>query len=235
MTPGTSGTAGTSVTSGTSGTSGTSRAHDLGGRERSWHHRRTLLAAGAVVAVLGVSVLSDLPRTDTPALRRQDLAGFVTSLGAQVAQCSAGVHDALAAYGDATASPPKLPMSTAASYVQDGIDACSFINSGVVGLSSQQAPRTVLGLGVGSLPAQVGLWASFDAFSMLQDLKVVVAHPGDAAARRRYLAQVSALDQRRARVEQIVTSAEARAGAPRSDLALTEVLAYSVVGGAQPR
>lgn len=191
--------------------------------ERARHRRRGWVAAGVVVVVVAAAVVLDLPRRDSPALRRQDLSGFVTGLESEVGQCNAGLHDALAAYADARSVPPKLPVSTAASYVQDGIAACSFTNSGVVGLSSEQAPRTLLPLGLGPLPSQLGMWASYDAFSTLQDLKVVVAHPGDAAARSRYDAQVAALARRRAQVEQTVTRAQVAAGAPATGLPLTAV------------
>lgn len=193
--------------------------------------RRRWLAAGVAAVVVAVCVVTDLPRRDTPALRRQDLSGFLAGLESGVGQCSAGVHDALGAYDDARLRPAELPMSTAARYVQDGIVACSFTNSGVVGLSSSQAPRTVMPLGVGALPNEVGLWASYDAFSTLQDLKAVVAHPGDAAARSAYEAEVTALDNRRGLVERIVVHAQALAGSPPTGLALTEVRGFSASGG----
>ncbi|MHB8504256.1 MAG: hypothetical protein ACYDEN_00805, partial [Acidimicrobiales bacterium] len=128
-----------------------------------WYRRRNWVAAGLALAIVVASVVTDLPRRDTPALRRQDLSGFLSGIEDQVAQCNAGLHDALAAYHDALEPRPTVPVSTAAAFVEDGIAACSFSNAGVVALASQQAPRTLLTLGVGSLPSQVGLWAAYDA------------------------------------------------------------------------
>lgn len=194
-----------------------------------WYRRRSWVVAGLVLVVVAVAVITDLPRRNTPRFRREDLAGFISGLGSEVAQCNAGLHDAIVAYEEATSPHPKVPTSTAASFVQDGIAACSFTNAGVVALGSQQAPRTLLTLGVGHLPSQVGLWAALDAFSALQDLKVIVAHPSDAAARSKYRAQVVALDRRRSVIEQMVARAQTLAGTKRASFPLTEVRGFTIV------
>lgn len=188
-----------------------------------WYRRRGWLVAVAVVLVAAIAVVVDLPRRNTPALRRQDLASFLSGLETEVGQCNAGLHDAVHAYNDATAVPRTLPMSTAATYTQDGISACSFTNSGVVALASQQAPRTLLPLGVAKLPSQVGVWAAYQAFTALQDLKVVIAHPSSATAVATYDKRIAALNAQRAAIEHEITSAQHLAGARPADLPLTQV------------
>ena len=196
-----------------------------------WYRRRSWLWAVAVVLIVAVAVVLDLPGRNTPALRRTDLANFISGLDTQVGQCDAGLHDALSAYRDAVLPRPKLPMSTAAGYTADGIAACSFTNSGIVALGSQQAPRTLLPFGVGSIPAQLGLWADYQAFTTLQDLKVVIAEHGAPAAIAIFDTRVAALDAQRSRVEDQIVRAEHRMGAKPSLLPLTDVSPLPVPAG----
>lgn len=198
------------------------------GATRPWYRRRSWIVAGVVLFVAAIAVVTDIPGRNTASFRRQDLAAFVSGLQLEVAQCNAGLHDALVAYGDAAVTNSKVPTSTAATFVQDGIAACSFTNAGVVALASQQAPRALSTLAVGGLPSQLGLWAALDAFTTLQDLKVIVIQPGDSAARSKYMAEVAALDRRRSQIDQIVRKAEELTGAKRAALSLTEVSGFKV-------
>lgn len=179
------------------------------------------LAAVAAVA-LGVVVV-DLTTRATNDYRRSTLQSYFHTVDHDVAQCRTGLHDAVVAYVGAVTGTPPVAAGIDSLFTKQAIATCSFTNAGVVSLGSTQPPQAIGSPAVDHLAHQVDAWAYLDAFTLLQDLRVVIAHPGDTTARAAFAHEVAALHRRRARIEQLVASAERAVGAPVRPMHLTDV------------
>ena len=190
-----------------------------GARSGPWYRRSQWWVGVGVAVTIALLVVVDLPTRANPAGRRADLTGFVSEVEADVAPCSAGLHDALAAYRDAAAVPPKLSPSLAVAFDHDGAAACSFASSGVVDLAGLQAPTDLASLHAQAVAADAVTWATLDCLRALDDLASLEAHPS-AAARARVATDLAAADAERAVIERLARGAERNAGLPATGLPL---------------
>jgi hypothetical protein len=189
-------------------------------RRAGWARRRGLWVALAVAAVLAVAVIIDLPTGASASYRRQALSAYVAADDAYIAQCRAGTHDALVAYVRSTATVPTVSRSLAETFVIQGISVCSFADSGVVNLGSAFPDRVIASPVVDQIAPALDTWAYLDAFDLLQELKVALAHPADVAVRVEVARDVAAADVQRQRIESLVESAERQMGATAAPLPL---------------
>lgn len=199
--------------------------------------RRTAYWAAGVVAVLAVAVLTDLPTHASVSYRQGTLRGYLAAVGRDVAPCRVALHDALAAYAGSSAASaasaasgpsgpsaePRVPLSTAAQFTQQGIEACGFSNTGVVALGTTSPPRQVATPAVARIAHQVDAWAYLDAFTLLQDLKSVISHPGSRGGVAAFDRVLGATEARASLVERLVAAADREAGLPVDPIRLTAV------------
>ncbi|HLI24482.1 MAG TPA: hypothetical protein VKU91_05975, partial [Acidimicrobiales bacterium] len=116
-------------------------------------------------------------------------------------------------------------------FVNQAISVCSFADSGVVDLGNAFPDRVIASPVVDGIAPALDAWAYLDAFDLLQDLKVAVAAPGNAAVRAKVTADVAAADRQRQHVEALVESAERQMGAPARPLPLVALSPLMVGGG----
>jgi hypothetical protein len=196
-----------------------------------WRGRRGWLIAASLVVVVAVAIVSDLPTHTTGTYRQKDLASYVAADNAQIAQCGAGTHDALLGYLRSTAPRPTVSRSLVTTFVNQAISVCSFADAGVVDLGSAFPDRVIASPVVDGIAPALDAWAYLDAFDLLQDLKVAVADPGDAAVRAKVVGDVAAADRQRRRVEALVEAAERQVGAPARPLPLVALAPLMPGGG----
>lgn len=177
----------------------------------------------AVVVVAVVAVVLDVTTHTTPDYRRSTLQHYLHTVDHDVAQCRTGLHDAVVAYVGTVTGTPTVASGIDGLFTKQGIATCSFTNAGVVSLGSTQPPQVIATPTVDRIAHQVDVWAAYDAFTLLQDLRVVIDHPGRQSARQAFAHELATIQRRRSRVERLVASAERAVGAPARPLALTAV------------
>lgn len=182
--------------------------------------RRWWLAGAAVIAA--VAVLMDLPVHGGAGYRRTQLRSFLAAAHSDVAACSAGLRDALDAYTGWVAGTPNHSRGTAGDFSRQAIAVCGFADSGVVDLGSKAPPRSVASPTVDRIGPQLDAWAYLDAFTLLQDLRTLIARPSSAADRHAVDADLAQLRRRRATVERLVEAAERSRGLPPRPLPLVD-------------
>lgn len=158
--------------------------------------------------VAAVAVFTDLPTGATAHYRQQQVTGFLATVHRDVAQCNAGLHDAVAAYAAWQAGDGVASQSTAATFTRQAIAVCSFTNSGVVNLGNYQPPQAVASPTVDQIAPQVDAWAYLDAFTFLHDLQTLISQPSSAKDRRVASSELAALHARRTRIESLVLEAQ---------------------------
>lgn len=193
-------------------------------------HPRILAALVAVAAVAAITV-ADLPTRSTPAYRAHALAGYVAGIEGDVAECSAGVSDAVRAATGALRGAPDASVGMAGTLTQHAIAACSFTNNGVVDLAGLQPPPGTASPVTDAIAPSVARWVFPTAFTMLQALATVLDHPAARAPRRRFAAEVRLLQADRRRVEDLVGRAERAPRAAASPFRLVSLQPLLPGGG----
>lgn len=197
----------------------------------SWHRRAGWWIALAVVVVVGVFVAADVTTPSSAADRRASLSSYLSIVAGDVAQCSAGTHDAVIAWTRSLASG--VGLGTAKTFTTQAIAVCSFENSGVVALGT-----TIPARNLPPVAARIGsgadAWAYLGAFDLLQAMRVAEGAPGVRGDRLAVVRAAAAADSRRRGVEALVVEAERADGSPHRSLPLVQVtpLLPNGVGGA---
>lgn len=198
-------------------------------RRRRW---RWLWAGVAIAAAVAVGVV-DFPVHATNSYRRATLAGYLKHVASDVAQCRVGLHDAVVAYVGSIVGKPAVGPGIPALFASQGIAVCGFDNAGVVDLGQTQPPRSISTQSIDHIAPQVDAWAYLDAFTLLQDLRQVIAHPHSRSARAAFASELHALSERRQRVRALVSAAEHDTGVRGNPVALTSVVSL-LPGGRLP-
>jgi hypothetical protein len=158
-----------------------------------WYRRRALLVGGAVVVILAITVVTDLPVNTSLS---QDIAGersVMQEVNADIAPCALAVHQALGIWGLRAAHA--LTTSDRAStpgLLSDDQSACSFTNENIYDLTSMEVPGSPAGKDIGDLVATATLWTTSDALGAIEDVQTLMTDPTDATA----LSSLSAEERR---------------------------------------
>jgi hypothetical protein len=187
-----------------------------------------LLALGVAIAVL-----TDLPVHAIPAYHRAQLRGYLSAGLGDVAQCQAGVRDAVVAFTGWAAGADGATRGTADTFTRQAIGVCGFANTGIDALGNTEPPRSIASPVVDRLAPALGTWAYLDAFTFLQDLRTLIAHPGSRAGRARVNAALRALSAQRSDVETLAERAERSGRMPATPVRLIRVTSL-LPGGALP-
>jgi hypothetical protein len=139
------------------------------------------LLAGAIVAIVAVAVVTDLP---TPASRSSQVGSadaFIKEVNTDLAPCDYALAEA---YGfragqlDGTLTPSdiaQLPM-----LFRDDEMACSYAGPTISDLTSIESPGTVANTPLGAMLATCTQWATYDALSAIDLIQELSEHPGSA-------------------------------------------------------
>lgn len=186
-----------------------------------WYQKPKWLLMVAVVAIVAIAVVLDLPTPVSASGRRADLTAYMRTLRQDIGQCSGGVQDAVTAYRDAQAG--RLPASTARTFVSQGIDACSFTNGGMVDLGQIQPPRSLARLHLDSLAGQVDAWGYRDGYAALKALERLLAVPPAPGALAAFNQRVVLLNRTRSSIDATIAGAQRSVGLPARPLGLASI------------
>jgi len=174
-----------------------------------WYRRGWVLVAAAVVALIGASVLVDLPTNTTAATDAADQTAIMKQINTALAGCSYGVKETFSIYQAQRAGTlSSADRSLTPSMLRDDQSACSFTSSSIYDLSNVQGTSTPAGKNIGLVVNVATLWATSDALAAIEDVQTLSSDPTNAKAIGDLPQRESALAQGRTQAYGYVQAAE---------------------------
>jgi hypothetical protein len=174
-----------------------------------WYRRGWVLVTAAVVALIGASVLVDLPTHTTVATDTADQAAIMKQINTALAGCSYGVKETFTIYQAQRAGTlSDADRSLTPSMLRDDQSACSFTSSSIYDLSNVQGTGTRAGKSIGLVVNVATLWATSDALAAVEDIQTLSTDPTNAKAIADLPEREAALAQGRAQAIGYVQDAE---------------------------
>jgi hypothetical protein len=176
-----------------------------------WYRRPWFLTFAAVVAIVGLSVLMDIPSRSSNQQQAADLAPQIKLINKDSQPCSYAVKETLRIYHDAVAHALSAEESSQANkLLTDDQTACSFASGPLYDLTNNiDIGYTRAGIPINHLLTTVTTWASSDALAAVNDIKYLYVHPGDQSTLHDLSKQLQLLSEDRARAIRDVKMAEA--------------------------
>ena len=186
-----------------------------------WYRRRALLVTLAAVAVLAVTVISDLPVHGSATANISAGKGVMSEVNTDIAPCAYAVKESFSIHAEQIAGSLSLSdLHEATSLLHDDQAACSFTDDSIFELSSIEVPGSAAGKRLGDLVSTATEWTTSDALGAISDLEELFAHPNDAGALHDLAARERALASDRAASLADVSAADQILGArlPKPDM-----------------
>jgi hypothetical protein len=151
------------------------------GRPAWWQRHRGLLIAAAVLVILLITVLSDLPVSTS---RADDIGAersVMSEVNTDLAPCALAIHQAVGIWNlQATHELTPADRAPTPGLLGDDQTACSFTNENIYDLADIQVPGTAAGKQLGQLVATVTLWTTSDSLRAIEDVQTLMGDPGNA-------------------------------------------------------
>jgi hypothetical protein len=151
-------------------------------RARGWPSRRSprwLLAAGAVLLVIGVAV--GLAHRPTHSQRATDLRGFLSTLTNEIGSCAAGVSESLTVL-HAINTGASHALGVAIGEADYGAANCSPANNELLDdLTSEDVPESLAGYHLQTVIPDLITWAAPNAQRVMTDVATALTDHGTAA------------------------------------------------------
>lgn len=182
-----------------------------------WFKRPWFLVTAAVVLVVGISVLTDLPHHITPAQDAGDQRAAMRQINGDLKTCDYSIAEAFRFYRlnlakKLTPSEYSLVTST---YLQQDRVSCSFATGPLADMTGNlQIVDTEAGKQIEKVRLAVVRWVNHDARTAIEDIIYLFAHPGDAAKLRDLALQQDYLAQDRQAAIGYLGNAEGILGVP---------------------
>jgi len=158
----------------------------LGITKAVWYRRPWILAALALLVIVAISVVIDLPR---PITKSQDVASqdaSIKEINTDLADCAFAVKESFHIYnlnvaGDLT----KSDFAQVPTLLTGDETACSFASEPVFDLTNNlQVQDTAGGKHIDRMLSVVEHWITDNALAAIKDIQYLFNHPGDAATIR---------------------------------------------------
>lgn len=154
-------------------------------KQRIWDRHRRLAIAVAVLAIVAVMVVTDLPTSTSRASDISAERSVMSELNTDVSPCAYAIDQALGIWRLAAAHQlSAADRAPTPGLLGDDQTACSFTSNGIFDLSNIQVPGTAAGKQLGQLVSTATLWTTSDALRAIEDVQSLMSNPSDAAARR---------------------------------------------------
>jgi hypothetical protein len=142
-----------------------------------------VIVTAAIVAVIGASILVDLPR---PVSNAEDVASQTASLkeiNTDLAPCGYALQETFLIHHDQVAGTlTATDRSSATKMLVDDQTACSFTNGSIFDLTNNiQVQDTAAGKYIDRMLSVSTTWATSDALAAVEDIQYLYLHPGDTA------------------------------------------------------
>lgn len=166
--------------------SATEYGEDPEERGSPWYKRRAWLVSGALVVVVAVTVLTDLPGHDSRSGQITDDASVMSQVNSDIGPCSYALGESLTIYRDLSARSLTAPqVKQVPGLLEDDQNACSYTDDSIYELSDIDIPGSASGKYMGQVVNTVTLWATSDALAAIEEIQAVDVNPADTTARQR--------------------------------------------------
>jgi hypothetical protein len=190
----------TTETPDTVGTSGAPLTPDLAPAKKPiWERHRGLAIAAAVLVILAITVVTDLPTSTSRASDISAERSVMTEVNSDLSPCAYAINQAIGIWKlQATHQLSAADRAPTPGLLSDDQSACSFTNEGIYDLANIQVPGTAAGKQLGQMVATATQWTTSDALRAIEDVQTLMNDSGDTAALRSLrTAESSLADDRR--------------------------------------
>lgn len=190
-----------------------------------WYKRPWMLVTFAIVVVVGVSVVTDLPQRLTPAQDAADQNAVLRTINGDIDKCTFAVKEAFSFY-TMTVNGQMTPahLAQASKLLIEDQTACSYAGSYLTDLANNtQVRNTTAGRKIDQLKIVIQQWIQSDANGAIYDIQYLVKHPSDAAKLRDLARRETYLSEDRVKALNLVDAASATLGINLVPLRLPEL------------
>jgi hypothetical protein len=182
----------------------------LGLAKAIWYKRPWFLLTVAIVLIVAISVITDLPH---PITKAQDAAAqdaTLKSINGDLKLCAFAVNESFNFYNaDVSGKLTKSNLSKIPKLLNDDRTACSFASQPVFDLTNNIQPlRTTAGKHIDRMKSVVQQWMTNNALASINDIQYLFAHPGDESKIRDLTTQQIGLASKRRLAQSDVSNAE---------------------------
>jgi hypothetical protein len=154
-----------------------------------WFRRRAALVVGALVVILAIAVVSDLPVHTSRAADISSERGVLSELNTDLAPCALAVRESLTIWGqESSHTLSAADRNTSTSLLRDDQTACSFTNQTIFDLSNIEVPGSAAGKDMGDLVATSVLWTTSDSLRIIEAVQSLMLNGNDHRALTRLAA-----------------------------------------------
>lgn len=166
-----------------------------------WERHRGLAIAAAVLVIVLITVISDLPTSTTRASDISAERAVMSEVNSDLQPCAYSLKQAFRIWSlQARHQLTSAERAPTPGLLSDDQSACSFTNEGIYDLANIQAPGTPAGKQVGALIATATLWTTSDSLRAIEDVQTLMSDPDNGGVRSNLLHEESLLttDRRKA-------------------------------------
>jgi hypothetical protein len=175
----------------------------------AWYRRRALLVTVAAVAVLAITVISDLPVHGSAAANISAGKGVMAEINTDIAPCAYAVKESFSIHSQQIAGSLTISdLREAPSLLRDDLAACSFTDDSIFELSNIEVPGSAAGKRLGDLVTTATEWTTSDALGAITDLEKLFTRPNDTSVRGNLVSRERALASDRAAAFADITTAD---------------------------
>jgi hypothetical protein len=154
-------------------------------RKPIWERHRGLAIAAAVLVIVAITVITDLPTSTSRASDLSAERSVMAEVNTDLSPCAYGVNQALGIWKLQTAHQlSAADRAPSPGLLSDDQSACSFTSDGINDLANLQVPGTAAGKQLGQMVATATLWTTSDALRAIEDVQTLMNDGGNAAAQQ---------------------------------------------------
>jgi len=154
----------------------------LGITKAVWYRRPWVLATLALVVIVAISVVTDLPRPITKAQDRASQNASIKEINTDLAECAFAVKESFSFYNmDVGGKLTSSDLGQIPTLLTGDETACSFASEPVYDLTNNlQVDDTKSGIHIDHMLSAVERWITDFALASIRDIQYLFNYPGDA-------------------------------------------------------
>lgn len=179
-----------------------------------WYKRPWFMITVAIVVVIAVSVITDLPHPLTKAQDASVQDATIREINADVKPCVYAIKESFRFYENNLAGKLSAAnLKTVSTYLSSDRTACSFASGQIYALTNNIEPiLTTAGIHIDHMLRTIVTWTTSDALAAIIDIQYLIDHPGDPSKIKSLSARQALLADGYQSVQNDFTAAEAALG-----------------------
>ena len=150
-----------------------------------WQRRRGLIIGLAVLVIVLITVLTDLPVSTSRADDISAERSVMSEVNTDLAPCALAIHQAIGIWNlQAAHELTAADRAPTPGLLGDDQSACSYTSEYIYDLSDVQVPGTTAGKDLGQLISTATLWTTSDSLGAIEDVQKLMNDPSNAPALR---------------------------------------------------